>query len=98
MATKKAQKTSTAQSSKKSTAKKTGLNQAPQKKPPGANKKVEGAPPNEQDPKRRLGNFEGAGEHSRVGGRTSGIVGQTKQKFATDKKSTDKKSKSKRSA
>ncbi len=46
-----------------------------------------GAPMNEQDPKRRMGNFEGAGEHPHVGGRTSGIVGQTKQKFTTDKKS-----------
>ena len=40
---------------------------------------------NEQDPKRRLGNFTGAGEHSRQGGRTSGIVGQTKQRNKTDK-------------
>jgi hypothetical protein len=45
-----------------------------------------GAPFNEQDPKRRLGNFTTAGEHSRVGGRTSQIVGQTKKKFATDKR------------
>ena len=40
---------------------------------------------NEQDLKRRLGNFGGAGEHPRQGGRTSGIVGQTKQKNKTDK-------------
>lgn len=45
-----------------------------------------GAPFNDQDAKGRLGNFTGAGEHSLVGGR-SGIVGQTKQKFQTDKKS-----------
>lgn len=45
-----------------------------------------GAPPNEQDPKRRLGNFTGAGEHARQGGRTSGIVGQTIQKNKTDKR------------
>jgi hypothetical protein len=45
----------------------------------------EGAPFNEQDPKRRLGNFGSAGEHPRQGGRTSGIVGQTKQKNKTDK-------------
>lgn len=50
-----------------------------------ANKSA-GAPFNEQDPKRRLGNFGGAGEHPRQGGRTSGIVGQTKQKGKTDKK------------
>jgi hypothetical protein len=40
---------------------------------------------NEQDPKRRLGNFGGAGEHPHQGGRTSGIVGQTKQQNKTDK-------------
>jgi hypothetical protein len=39
----------------------------------------------EQDPKRRLGNFGGAGEHPRQGGRTAGIVGQTKQRNKTDK-------------
>lgn len=44
-----------------------------------------GQPFHEQDPKRRLGNFEGKGEHSRQGGRTTGIVGQTKSKFTTDK-------------
>ena len=48
-------------------------------------KKPEGAPFSEQDPKRRLGNFAGAGEHARQGGRTTGIVGQTKQKNKTDK-------------
>jgi hypothetical protein len=46
-----------------------------------------GAAVNEQDPKRRLGNFAGAGEHARQGGRSSGIVGQTKQRNRTDKKS-----------
>jgi hypothetical protein len=40
---------------------------------------------NEQDEKRRLGNFGGAGEHPRQGGRTSGIVGQKKQQNKTDK-------------
>ncbi len=50
-----------------------------------------GADPNEQDPKRRLGNFAGAGEHPRQGGRTSGIVGQTKQRSRTDKKRSKKK-------
>jgi hypothetical protein len=49
-----------------------------------------GASPNEQDPKRRLGNFGGAGEHPRQGGRTSGIVGQTKQKGRTDKRAKKK--------
>jgi hypothetical protein len=44
-----------------------------------------GAPFNEQDPKRRLGNFSGAGEHARQGGRSTGIVGQTKQRNRTDK-------------
>jgi hypothetical protein len=48
-------------------------------------KKQNGAPLNEQDSKRRLGNFSGAGEHPRQGGRTSGIVGQTKQRNKTDK-------------
>jgi hypothetical protein len=50
-----------------------------------------GAAVNEQDPKRRLGNFGGAGEHPRQGGRTSGIVGQTKQRTRTDKKKSKKK-------
>lgn len=45
-----------------------------------------GAPFNEQDPKRRLGNFEGSGEAPRKGSRTAGIIGQTKQKFHNDKK------------
>jgi hypothetical protein len=48
-------------------------------------KKTKGAPSSEQDPKRRLGNYGGAGEHPRQGGRTSGIVGQTKQRNKTDK-------------
>jgi hypothetical protein len=50
-------------------------------------KKADGAPFNEQDPKRRLGNFGGAGEHPRQGSRTAGIVGQTKQRNQTDKRS-----------
>jgi hypothetical protein len=48
-------------------------------------KKPSGAPFTEQDPKRRLGNFSGAGEHARQGGRGTGIVGQTKQRNHTDK-------------
>jgi hypothetical protein len=50
-------------------------------------KKNSGAPFNEQDPKRRLGDFSGAGEPPRRGGRTSGIVGQTTKKVHTDKRS-----------
>jgi hypothetical protein len=46
-----------------------------------------GAPFSEQDPKRRLGNFSGAGEHPRQGSRTAGIVGQTKRRNHTDKAS-----------
>jgi hypothetical protein len=41
-------------------------------------------PGGEQDAKRRLGNFTTAGEHARIGGRTSGIVGQTTKKSSTD--------------
>jgi hypothetical protein len=48
--------------------------------------KPSGAPFNEQDPKRRLGNFAGAGEHARQGGRSTGIVGQTNQQNRTDKR------------
>jgi hypothetical protein len=56
----------------------------------GTNKKfnqvtANGVPGSQQDAKRRLGNFEGAGEHPRQGGREQGIVGQTKQKNSTDK-------------
>jgi hypothetical protein len=47
--------------------------------------KIVGAPFNEQDPKRRLGNFTTTGEHARQGGRSSGIVGQNKQRNKTDK-------------
>jgi len=43
------------------------------------------APGGTQDSKRRLGNFTSAGEHARVGGRTSGIVGQTTKRSRTDK-------------
>src|SRR5688500_18258384 len=45
-----------------------------------------GTPGQEQDPQRRLGNFSGKGEHARIGGRTSGIVGQTTKDFGTDNK------------
>ena len=50
-------------------------------------KQDSGAPFSEQDPKRRLGNFTGAGEHARKGGRTAQIVGQTKRRNHTDKRS-----------
>jgi hypothetical protein len=50
----------------------------------GAKKVAKGAPATEQDPKRRLGDFEGAGEHARQGGRTTGIVGQKKSQNHTD--------------
>jgi len=43
-----------------------------------------GVPGSDQDPKRRLGNFESAGEHARVGGRTSGIVGQRTRHLHTE--------------
>jgi hypothetical protein len=45
-------------------------------------------PGQEQDAKRRLGDFQGAGEHARVGSRTAGIIGQTKRAFRTDNKRT----------
>jgi hypothetical protein len=38
-----------------------------------------GAPFNDQDVKRRLGQFESAGEHARVGSRNKGIVGHHDQ-------------------
>lgn len=38
-----------------------------------------GAPFNDQDVKRRLGQFEGAGEHARVGSRNKGVVGHHDQ-------------------
>jgi hypothetical protein len=64
----------------KASAKKRTLNAS------GAGKKSGGAPFNEQDTKRRLGNFVGAGEHARQGGGQAGIVGQTRQKNRTDKR------------
>jgi hypothetical protein len=51
-------------------------------------KASKGVPGQEQDAKRRLGNFSTMGEHARVGGRTSGIVGQTTKDFGTDNKRT----------
>jgi hypothetical protein len=65
----------------KSSAKRRTLNQT------AAHGRV-GMPAQEQDPKRRLGTFSGRGEHARIGGRTSGIVGQTTKDFGTDNKRT----------
>ena len=50
----------------------------------GASKKGGGEPFTNQDIKRRTGNFESAGEHAHLGGRTSGIVGQTTKRFRTE--------------
>jgi len=47
-------------------------------------------PGGEQDAKRRLGNFTTTGEHARIGGRTSGIVGQTTKRNRTDNRQTNK--------
>jgi hypothetical protein len=52
----------------------------------GGQRPSEGVPGSSQDVKRRLGNFTSAGEHARVGGRTTGIVGQTTKRNNTDKK------------
>lgn len=67
----------------KSSVKRRSLNAAAGGQLPG-----EGTPGQTQDSKRRLGNFETKGEHARVGGRTSGIVGQTTKDFGTDNKRT----------
>ena len=75
--------------SKAPTNSKSGKGKTPKKSTTG--KVGDGAPFNEQDPKRRLGNFGGAGEHPRQGGRASGLVGQTKQRNKTDKSSGKKK-------
>jgi hypothetical protein len=75
----------------KKTANKTAKTKVKDKKPLAPAPVGSGAAVNEQDPKRRLGNFGGAGEHPRQGGRTSGIVGQTKQRSRTDKKKAKKK-------
>jgi hypothetical protein len=52
----------------------------------GSQVPTKGVPGGEQDTKRRLGNFTSAGEHARIGGRTSGIVGQTTKHSRTDQK------------
>jgi len=71
--------------SAKPTVKKRTLNNAGTRPP---KKGQASAPAAEQDVKRRLGDFTGAGEHARVGSRTAGIVGQTKRAFRTDNKRT----------
>ena len=43
------------------------------------------SPGAERDIKNRIGNFEGKGQPPRKGGRTTGIVGQTRARFKTDK-------------
>ena len=63
----------------KATTKKRSLNA-------GNGKAGGGAPFSNLDVKRRTGNFGSAGEHPHVGGRTSGIVGQTKRTFRTNNK------------
>jgi hypothetical protein len=65
----------------KSSVKRRTLNQTAGSQRPG-----KGTPGHEQDIQRRLGNFTGQGEHAVVGGRTTGIVGQTTKDFSTDKK------------
>ena len=47
---------------------------------------TKGDPFQQQDVKRRLGDFTTAGEHARVGRRKTGIVGQTKKQWGTNKK------------
>lgn len=69
----------------KASAKKRTLNP-----PGGAQRKTRGAPTTDLDAKRRLGNFATAGEHARVGSRTSGIVGQTTKTFRTNNKKKGK--------
>jgi hypothetical protein len=68
-----AKKQSTNQKSNRALNRTTGQTGAAKK--PISRKKTTDAPFNEQDPKRRLGNFGGAGDHPRQGRRTSGIVG-----------------------
>jgi hypothetical protein len=57
----------------------------------GSQREGASVPGGEQDVKRRLGNFTSAGEHARVGNRTSGIVGQTTRRSRTDKRAGAKK-------
>ena len=77
MAKKKSKQNRAAKSSVKRRSRLVGGSQVPTTAVPGG----------EHDTKRRLGNFTSAGEHARIGGRTSGIVGQTTKRNRTDKKS-----------
>jgi hypothetical protein len=52
----------------------------------GSQVQTNAAPGGDKDIKGRLGNFTAAGEHARIGGRTSGIVGQTTTRNRTDKR------------
>jgi hypothetical protein len=74
----------------KNSSKKTSKPKSPAKTPARSMKASQMAgksvPGGEQDVKRRLGNFTSAGEHARVGGRTSGIVGQTTKRNHTDQR------------
>jgi hypothetical protein len=83
-----AAKTNQPRANKSAGKKRRSLNAAPAQ--PGKPGKSS-APGQEQDAKRRLGNFTTAGEHARVGSRTAGIVGQTKRAFRTDNKRTKSK-------
>jgi hypothetical protein len=74
MATKKLKKAATAKSSVRRRARLVE----------GSQRAGAGVPGSEHDAKGRTGNFESAGEHARIGGRTSGIVGQTKRSFRTE--------------
>jgi hypothetical protein len=76
MAKKKSKQPIGAKSTVKRRSRNVGSKQIPTKAMPGS----------EQDSKRRLGNFTSAGEHARIGGRTSGIVGQTTKRGRTDKR------------
>ena len=62
----------------------------------GSQVPTDSVPGGEQDAKRRLGNFTSAGEHARVGGRTSGIVGQTTKRNRTDNRQPSKSKSTKR--
>lgn len=68
----------------KKTAAKTNVGKGPTQRVNKPSKAVKnpprGAPTTDQDPKRRLGNFTGAGEAPRKGYRTSGINGPQKRR------------------
>lgn len=88
-----AAKTNQPRANKSAGKKRRSLNATParSKKTPAKKAGQSKAPGQEQDAKRRLGDFTTAGEHARVGSRTAGIVGQTKRAFRTDNKRTKSK-------